>query len=96
MEKIDIKEAQRIAGLSRLSLTDEEERTFGSQLSRIIEYMGTLNRLQTKDISATSHVIELNNVYRSDEPRPSLPPGEALENAPEKSEGLYRVPKIIE
>jgi aspartyl-tRNA(Asn)/glutamyl-tRNA(Gln) amidotransferase subunit C len=89
-------DAAHIAALSRLSLSQEEIETFGSQLNGIIEYVGQLNGLDTSGIEPTSHVIPLNNVMRDDLTRPSLPVEEALKNAPDSTEKFYRVPKIIE
>jgi aspartyl-tRNA(Asn)/glutamyl-tRNA(Gln) amidotransferase subunit C len=91
--KISIEHLSRLA---RLSLSDEEKALYESQLNGILEYMETLNGLDTKDIEPTSHVVALSNVERDDAPRPSLGREEALMNAPDRTEKFYRVPKIIE
>jgi len=87
---------EHIANLARLSLSDEEKELFGRQLESILSYMDTLNELDTKDIEPTSHVIAIRNVTREDVQTPSLDREEALANAPDRTEKLYRVPKIIE
>jgi aspartyl-tRNA(Asn)/glutamyl-tRNA(Gln) amidotransferase subunit C len=87
---------EHLSKLARLSLTDEEEALYESQLNGILDYMETLNSLDTKDVEPTSHVIALNNVDRDDAPRPSLAQDEALMSAPDHTEKFYRVPKIIE
>lgn len=87
---------EHIARLARLDLSDEEERLFGSQLSDILRYVEKLDELDTSAVEPTSHVLELTNVMRDDRPRPSLPPDEALSNAPDRVENFYRVPRIIE
>ncbi|MBA4349444.1 MAG: Asp-tRNA(Asn)/Glu-tRNA(Gln) amidotransferase GatCAB subunit C [Thermodesulfovibrio sp.] len=94
--KISKEEVKHIAGLSRLSLSEEETETFGSQLNKIIEYVEQLNSLDTKNIEPTSHIIPLKNVMRDDIPKASLIKEEALKNAPDSTEKFYRVPKIIE
>lgn len=93
---IEKKEVEHIAGLSRLFLSEDEKETFGLQLSNILGYMEKLNELDTMDIEPTSHVVNIFNVMRNDEPRPSLLPDEALGNAPDRAGEFYRVPKIIE
>ncbi|MBI4823459.1 MAG: Asp-tRNA(Asn)/Glu-tRNA(Gln) amidotransferase subunit GatC [Nitrospirae bacterium] len=93
---IDKKQVKHIARLSRLWLSDKEIETFGSQLSGILKYMDKLKELDTLDIVPTSHVIALSNVMREDKEAPSLKTEDALENAPDRKECLYRVPKIIE
>ncbi len=94
--KISKKEIEHIATLARLNLTEGEKELFGSQLSSILDYVEQLNKLDTKDIEPTSHVISLNNVMREDIPGTSLSVEEALKNCPSHTEIFYRVPKIIE
>ncbi|MBM4136723.1 MAG: Asp-tRNA(Asn)/Glu-tRNA(Gln) amidotransferase subunit GatC [Nitrospira sp.] len=89
-------EVEHIASLARLSLSEEEKELFGSQLSSILRYMEKLNKLDTRGIEPTSHVLSLSNVMRDDIPGPSLPKEEALMNAPDHTDKFYRVPKIIE
>jgi aspartyl-tRNA(Asn)/glutamyl-tRNA(Gln) amidotransferase subunit C len=85
-----------LSRLARLSLSDEEKALYENQLNGILNYMETLNELDTKDVDPTSHVIELVNVERDDTPRPCLSREEALMNAPDRTEQFYRVPKILE
>jgi aspartyl-tRNA(Asn)/glutamyl-tRNA(Gln) amidotransferase subunit C len=87
---------EHIAGLARLSLSNEEKELFGKQLEDVLSYMEKLNELDTKDIEPTSHVIAIHNVTREDAPAPSLDREDALANAPDRTEKFYRVPKIIE
>ena len=94
--RISKEEVKHIAGLSRLSLSEEDMETFGIQLNKIIEYVEQLNRLDTADVEPTSHAIPLKNVMRDDVPRASLTKEDALKNAPDSTEKFYRVPKIIE
>jgi aspartyl-tRNA(Asn)/glutamyl-tRNA(Gln) amidotransferase subunit C len=94
--RIDTRQVGHIARLSRLSISEDEKKTFGSQLSNILDYIEKLNELDTSGVEPTSHVIELTNVLREDVLRPSLPLDEALGNAPDRSGKFYRVPQIIE
>jgi aspartyl-tRNA(Asn)/glutamyl-tRNA(Gln) amidotransferase subunit C len=82
--------------LARLSLTEKERAVLGSQLNDILGYVRKLEELDTENVQPTSHVLELFNVLRQDTLAPSLLPGEALANAPDRAEDFYRVPKIIE
>jgi aspartyl-tRNA(Asn)/glutamyl-tRNA(Gln) amidotransferase subunit C len=85
-----------LASLARLALTEEEKSLYGSQLEHILQYMETLNRLETSGIDPTSHVISISNVMREDAAKPSLDREDALKNAPDRTDAFYRVPKIIE
>ena len=67
-----------------------------AQLGDILEYIGLLDELDTSDVPPTSHVIDVSNVFREDEVRPSLPVEKGLSNAPEKAGTAFKVPRIIE
>jgi aspartyl-tRNA(Asn)/glutamyl-tRNA(Gln) amidotransferase subunit C len=81
-----------VAELARLALTEEEVERFTEQLGAILEAVGKVAELELADVAPTSHPLELVNVWRDDEPRPSLPVEEALVNAPEREEQAFRVP----
>jgi aspartyl-tRNA(Asn)/glutamyl-tRNA(Gln) amidotransferase subunit C len=85
-----------VAHLARIALTPEEEEKFGAQLAHILGYIEKLNQLDVSEIEPTAHAVELVNVMRPDEIRPSLSNEEALRNAPAKANGLFMAPKIVE
>ncbi|MFB3887390.1 MAG: Asp-tRNA(Asn)/Glu-tRNA(Gln) amidotransferase subunit GatC [Thermodesulfobacteriota bacterium] len=91
--KMDI---EKVAKLARLELSEEETRIFGDQLEQILTYMEQLNRLDTTGVEPTSHAIPIYNVFREDEPRPSLPQEEVLSISPDQENGHFKVPRIIE
>lgn len=82
--------------LARLELTEEENRLFSKQIDNILKYIEKLNEIDTMDIEPTSHVLSMKNVFREDNVVQSLPKDMALQNAPDKTDNFYRVPKIIE
>jgi aspartyl-tRNA(Asn)/glutamyl-tRNA(Gln) amidotransferase subunit C len=94
--KIAKEEIEHIAILARLYLSKQEKEIFGSQLSKILDYMEKLNELDTNDVDPTSHVLSLNNVMREDISKDSISREEALKNAPDHTKRFFRVPKIIE
>ncbi|MDY6791462.1 MAG: Asp-tRNA(Asn)/Glu-tRNA(Gln) amidotransferase subunit GatC [Thermodesulfobacteriota bacterium] len=93
--KISKEEVLHVAELARLELDEESIDRFAGQIGEILEYVDTLNQLDTKDISPTSHAIFLNNAFRQDEERKHLDNDEALANAPEKEDGGFIVPKVV-
>ena len=82
--------------LSRLKLSDTEKELFAGQLNEIIEYTEKLNELDTSGVEPTAHILPMNNVFREDKLRNSLPTDKALNNAPDREGVFYKVPKIIE
>ena len=85
-----------VARLAHLDLTDEEVERFGEQLSAILEAVSKVSELDLSDVPPTSHPLELVNVWRGDEPGPSLSEEDAFANAPERDDGFFRVPPTTE
>lgn len=85
-----------MARLARLGLTEEEVDRFTEQLSRILEHVAALQRVDTTGVPPTFHVLPLKNVLRADEVHESLPRQEALARAPGTGPGTFKVPRITE
>jgi aspartyl-tRNA(Asn)/glutamyl-tRNA(Gln) amidotransferase subunit C len=82
-----------VARLARLELTEDEVERFSGELSKVLDHIETIGELgDLAEVEPTSHVVELENVLRADEPRPSLPRDVALAAAPEAAAGGFRVP----
>jgi aspartyl-tRNA(Asn)/glutamyl-tRNA(Gln) amidotransferase subunit C len=81
---------------SRLNIKQSVKNLFKGQVQSIINYIDKLNELDTTSVEPTSHILPINNVFREDSLRESLPRNKALQNAPQKDEDFYRVPRIIE
>jgi len=62
------------------------------ELSGILEHVDRIAELDLEQVEPTAHVIDLENVLRPDEPRPSWPREQMLEQAPDPAEGAFRVP----
>jgi aspartyl-tRNA(Asn)/glutamyl-tRNA(Gln) amidotransferase subunit C len=89
---IDREQVLHVARLARLGLSEEEVETMSRELSGILEHVDRIGELDLEDVEPTSHVVELENVLRPDEPRPSWPKEKILEPAPDAAEGAFRVP----
>ncbi len=93
---LTLEEVEHIADLARLKLTDEEKALYREQLSAILDYAARLQSLNTSGIPPTSSVLPPRTVLRSDDPRPGLKRDDLLANAPDTSEGQFRVPPVLE
>jgi len=93
--KITKEEVLKVATLARLDVAEDAIEPFAEQISTILEYVDTLKHVDTDGVTATSHAISLTNAFREDEPHEHLERERALENAPEKEEGTFTVPRII-
>ena len=89
---IDREQVLHVAKLARLSFSDEEVNRLAPELSKIVEYVEQMDRLDLEGVEPTSHVVELQNVLREDVPRESLPKERALEQAPDPTADGFRVP----
>jgi aspartyl-tRNA(Asn)/glutamyl-tRNA(Gln) amidotransferase subunit C len=95
---LSLEEVRRIAALARLRLSPEEERTFAVQLSAVLDHVEQLKELDVSGVEPMTHALAAGEapVLRPDEVRESLPPGEALANAPAREGTCFKVPRIIE
>jgi aspartyl-tRNA(Asn)/glutamyl-tRNA(Gln) amidotransferase subunit C len=89
---IDHEQVLHVARLARLGLTEEEVETMSRELSGILEHVERMNKLDIEGVEPTSHVVDLVDVLRPDEPRSSWPKADVLEAAPDPAEGAFRVP----
>lgn len=89
-------EVLHIAKLAKLHLSEDEIKTYQEQLGRILEYFKKLQELDTSHVEPMKHVLEVHNVFRADEPRPSVSAEEALKNAPKRRDDFFEVPKVVE
>jgi aspartyl-tRNA(Asn)/glutamyl-tRNA(Gln) amidotransferase subunit C len=72
-----------VARLARLELSDEEVRRMAAELSKVLEHIERIRELDLEQVPPTSHVVDVVNALRADEPRPCLPVERALQAAPE-------------
>ena len=89
---IDRDQVLHVARLARLELTEPELERMAEELSGILDHVERMNELDLDGVEPTSHVVVLENVLRSDEPRPSWPRDRILEEAPDPDAGTFRVP----
>jgi len=82
-----------VARLARLELSEDEVERFSDELSKVFDWVETINELgDLDDVEPTSHVVAVENALRADEPTPSLPQEVALAAAPDAAQGGFRVP----
>jgi len=84
-----------VAHLARLELDEESVKRFAEQIDTILDYVETLNEIDTAGIPPTSHATFRNNAFREDAEIPHLERTAALSNAPQHEEGNFLVPKVV-
>ncbi len=86
----------KISQLARIHLTLEEKPKLEKDLEAILGYVSKLDKLDTKKIEPTSHVLNLENVCRKDDPSLSNAAEMAIEHAPYVEGRFFKVPKIVQ
>jgi len=94
MSRVTVETVQHVARLARLSLTGEEMTTFTRQLDQILEYAQILRSLETEGVPPMTQAVPV-EAFRQDEPHAGLPIQQAMEGAPDASDRLFRVPRVI-
>ncbi len=93
---LTIDEVPKLAYITRLSLTPEEEQRYAEQLSAILEYAARLQEVNTSAIPPTANVLSLHAPLRKDVARPSTPRDQILANATVRKEGMFQVPPVLD
>ena len=89
---IEREQVLHVAKLARLKLSEDEVEKMAEELSGILGHVDRISELDLEGVGPTSHVVALENVWRADEPRPSLDREVALGQAPDPHDGAFRVP----
>lgn len=87
---------EKVAALARLNLKEDEKEKLRQDLNAILQYVKKLEELDTRNVIPTSHVLDLENVFRKDEVKESQVRESALSHAPSKEEKFFKVPKVVE
>jgi aspartyl-tRNA(Asn)/glutamyl-tRNA(Gln) amidotransferase subunit C len=96
MPRIEPADLAHVAALARLALSEDEIASMSRDLEQMLEYVATLDRLDTEGVPPTAHGFELATPLRPDQPVEPLDPELAVANAPERQGTAFLVPKVLE
>jgi aspartyl-tRNA(Asn)/glutamyl-tRNA(Gln) amidotransferase subunit C len=94
--RVTLEEVDRIASLSMLELDDEKRSMLRENLDEILEHAERLNELDTEGVEPTTYILEQRNVLRPDAPGRVWGRDDMLKNAPEREDGCFAVPKVVD
>jgi aspartyl-tRNA(Asn)/glutamyl-tRNA(Gln) amidotransferase subunit C len=94
--KITRAEVEHVSRLARLALSDEELDSITGDMDAILDYVEQLKALETQGIVPTAHAVPMENAFRNDDVRPGFTPEQALSNAPDATDSVFRVRRVIE
>jgi aspartyl-tRNA(Asn)/glutamyl-tRNA(Gln) amidotransferase subunit C len=84
-----------IAGLARLRFSDDEMVTMTAELNNILHYVEKLNEIDTEGVVPLSSIHDEANVLRDDVATGSISTELALQNAPDRQDRFFKVPKVL-
>jgi aspartyl-tRNA(Asn)/glutamyl-tRNA(Gln) amidotransferase subunit C len=93
---LSLDQVRKVARLARLELPEADLARMQQQLSAILDYVEQLNELDTENVEPLAHPLPVQNVFRPDEPAPSLPVDAALQNAPNRVGDYFGVPAVFD
>lgn len=93
--KITAEEVAHVAQLARLKLSPGQTEKLTGQMNDILDAMDKLREVDTSQVQATSHALELTGAFREDEVTASLDVEETLKNAPVTDGQNFVVPRVI-
>ena len=93
--KISEQEVRKIAELSRLSLSSDELKKRTEDMNNIINYMDTLNEIDTDNVEELYNVNDMSNPLRDDTFEKSLEKKDVLKNSPSSNDDYIEVPLTV-
>ena len=94
--KIDKDTINKIARLSRIKLEDKESEDYIKDLNSILDWVEQLNEINTDKVEPLSNISSSVLPKRDDISNDTNSSEEILKNAPDKLEGFFAVPKVVE
>jgi aspartyl-tRNA(Asn)/glutamyl-tRNA(Gln) amidotransferase subunit C len=93
---LDQKTVARIARLARIAVPEDELKPLAGELSRILEWIEQLNEVDTEGVPPMTSVVAMRLAWREDRVTDGGRPEDILANAPERQDGYFVVPKVVE
>lgn len=92
---IDKKTIEHIALLARLEISDTQAQEFSEQLSKALVYFQQISKIDTAGVEPLVTPVDLNGFWREDISENQLSAEQIVENAPDKSGNLFKVPPAV-
>jgi aspartyl-tRNA(Asn)/glutamyl-tRNA(Gln) amidotransferase subunit C len=86
----------RIARLARIAVPEEELEPLATELSHILKWIEQLNEVDTAGVAPMTSVAAMRLAWREDRVSDGGRPEDILANAPERQDGYFVVPKVVE
>ncbi len=88
-------EILKIAKLADLNIKEEEIEKYAKNLQDILEFAEIIQNVDTDNVKESVGTLEISNVFRKDEVIEFEDKESLLQNAPEKENNMFKIPKVI-
>ena len=93
--QVSKEEILHIANLARLDLNENEVDKYIENLQDILNFANIVNNAPVEGLDITIGANEAKNVFRKDEVKIFEDREALLQNAPEKEQNMFKIPKVI-
>lgn len=93
--KVSKEEILHIANLAQLELKEEEIEKYMLHLQDILNFANIVNNAPVDNLDITIGANEAKNVFRKDEVKVFGDLESLLQNAPDKDQNMFKIPKVI-
>ncbi|KRQ87536.1 Glutamyl-tRNA(Gln) amidotransferase subunit C [Caloramator mitchellensis] len=93
---VDKKQVDYVAKLARLEFSEDEKEKFVQDFNNILQFVEQLKEVDTENVEISITNYAAFNVLREDKIEKSMDREDALLNAPDKENGYFKVPKVVE
>lgn len=85
----------KVARLGKLTFEGEDREEIKSDFQRILDFVDTLQEVDTKGVEPLIHITQEHTCLREDTPQMNIKQEEALRNAPKADGDFFLVPKVV-
>ena len=93
--KISDETIEYVGILAKLELSGQEKEDAKADMEKMLDYIDTLNELDTDQAEPLVHILPEVNVFREDQVTNGDGSAETLANAPLEKDQSFKVPKTI-
>ena len=93
--KVSKEEILHIANLAQLELQENEVEKYQENLEEILDFANIVNNAPVEGLDITIGTNEAKNVFRKDEIKVFENIDGLLQNAEEKEQNMFKIPKVI-
>lgn len=96
MAQISREQVERVAKLAKLSIDEDQMESLQTDMGNILGFADKLAELDVSNVEPTTHAILIQNVFREDVCKASMPRERILDQCADQDGACYIVPKVVD